>query len=144
MSAAKSVLLALAAAYAALSESLTTQANELDDAAPAPTPAKGKGAAAPAPAPRAAVGGAKSKKSKGKAAEVDFETIKAKLLEQVVKDISKDAAVACLDRFGAQKLSDLSADQYEEFNTYLDQVIAGEVDPLASGETPEEEGDGLL
>lgn len=134
MSAAKQILLALSVAYAAAAESLSQQANEMDDgggAAPAAAPAKGKGANAPAPAPRAAVGKG-GKKGKAAAPTVDFDTLKTKLLDHVVKEISKDAAVACLDRFGAKKLGDLTEDQYAEFDAYLDSVVSGEVDPLAA------------
>lgn len=144
MSAAKHILLALAAAYTAAAESLTQQADALEGeaAAPAAAPAKGnkaKGADAPAPAPRAAVGGAKAKKNKAPA--IDFDTLKSKLLDNIVKEKGKEVAVACLDRFGAQKLGDLSEEQYVEFNEYLDSVISGEVDPLASGDTGGEDDD---
>lgn len=144
MSAAKQVLLALAAAYAAAAESLTQQADALEggEAAPAAPSKAGKGANAAAPAPRAAVAGGKGGGKGGKKAaapSVDFDTLKAKLMDGIVKDKGKEVAVACLDRFGAQKLSDLSAEQYEEFDKYLDDVISGEVDPLASGDTGSED-----
>jgi hypothetical protein len=150
MSAGKSILLALAASYAALAAELTTQAEALEGGdAPAPAPAKpakaGKGTNAPAPAPKAAVGGAKGKGGK-KAPAVDFDTLKTKLMDSIVKGMEdgKDIAIACLDRFGAQKLGEIAEDQYAEFDAYLDSVIAGDTDPRQAENAEDAGGDDLL
>lgn len=89
---------------------------------PAKSKSKGKDAAPP---PKAAVGDKKGKK--GKKAPT-FDELKAKLME-LVKEKSKDAAVAALARQGAKKLTEIAEDDYGTFGEYLDQCIAGEIDP---------------
>jgi hypothetical protein len=71
-------------------------------------------------------------KGKRKEPETDFDTLKGKITE-VLQAQGKEKAVAVLKRFGVEKLGDLDNAQYDDMNTYLDQVIAGEVDPENEG-----------
>jgi len=97
---------------------LTEEEAAEEEAAPAK---KGKGKES-APPPKAAVGGKKGKKAP------TFDELKEKLLE-LVKEGSKEKAVAALARQGAKKLTDIEEEKYAEFGAYLDQCISGEVDP---------------
>jgi hypothetical protein len=131
----KVLLAACAAACMAAAESFATAAEEVEGGgAAAPAANKGK---APAPKPAVQPGAATGKggakpaapgKGKKKEPEVDFDSLKNKLL-QVVSDLGKEKATSVLKRFGVEKLGELDTNQYDDMSTYLDQVIAGEVDP---------------
>lgn len=138
MNMSKPLLLALAASYATLAEHLTLAAEAqveddnaaLNKPAPRPTAAPGKAAAPAKPAAAAPTptGGRKGKPAP--APSVDFAALKEKLM-RVVKEQSKEYAVASLQRFGVEKMAELSDAQYDEFDQFLDTVLDGTVDPTA-------------
>lgn len=125
----KVILTAMAAACLAASHSFRDAAVEQDTGggeAPPPRAAVRPGAAA----------AAKGKPAKGKKAapEISYEDLKAKMTT-IIKDLGKEKAIACLQRYGIEKLPELAEDSYIEFDAFLDQVIAGDLDPEEQGST---------
>lgn len=140
----KLILQVIAGAFAAAASYVQQEADALaeEGAAAAPPARRAAAVAAKAPAPQAAVakGGKKAGKAAPPAPTVTFDELKEKLVS-VMKDTSKEAAIACLSRFGCQKLGDLTENQYDEFGAYLDSVIDGTEDPLGAdtGNTGDDE-----
>lgn len=138
----KLILQVIAGAFAAAASYVQQEADALAEEGAAAAPARRAAAvAAKAPAPQAAVAkGGKKGKAAPPAPTVTFDELKEKLVS-VMKDTSKEAAIACLSRFGCQKLGDLTENQYDEFGAYLDSVIDGTEDPLGAdtGNTGDDE-----
>lgn len=142
----RAILMALAGAFGAASTFLDTAAAEMggDEVKPKTPPARAAVASGAATGKGGGKAPTKGKGSKAATPAVDFDTIKEKLLTvakegTASKPGSKELAVACMQRFGVEKLGDLSPEQYDEFNVYMDAVLADEEDPLAAAGGGEEE-----
>lgn len=64
--------------------------------------------------------------------ELDYEKdIKPKVLK-LAADKGRDATAATMARFGVKKAPELNKSQWPEFVRFIDRVLAGEIDPMAS------------
>ncbi|CAJ0901215.1 hypothetical protein R1479_04599 [Ralstonia mannitolilytica] len=92
---------------------------------PAPTPAPAGLAADAAPE-------GESKTETKTEPELDYEKdIKPKVLK-LAADKGRDATAATMARFGVKKAPELNKSQWPEFVRFIDRVLAGEIDPMAS------------
>ncbi|ANA34311.1 hypothetical protein [Ralstonia mannitolilytica] len=95
---------------------------------------KAESSPTPAPAPAAA---AATEKSDGGDNALDYEKdIKPKVLK-LAAEKGRDATAATMARFGVKKAPELNKSQWPEFVRFIDRVLSGEIDPMAS--TPREE-----
>lgn len=115
-----------------LAGTVTLSAADLPKVAPPAATKTTKAEPTPAPAPAPAAAAAETEKVEGSDNALDYEKdIKPKVLK-LAAEKGRDATAATMARFGVKKAPELNKSQWPEFVRFIDRVLAGEIDPMAS------------